>query len=94
VDVKFREGGSAAFRPYVEIPFPKAALMEAIVGPTVDAEKGIATARRLLGRFGFDIQRSRHQNVVLVRENALIGPAAPPAIALGLPVSHQCPKTR
>jgi hypothetical protein len=53
IDVKFREGGPGAFRPYTEIKFPKSALVNVVLGPTVDPVLGVSTVRRVLDRYGF-----------------------------------------
>jgi hypothetical protein len=59
VNVLFRDGGSRGFRPYTKIPFDKAALVEVVLGPAVDAERVTLSTRRLLDRYGF-----RHTKIV------------------------------
>jgi hypothetical protein len=53
VDVKFREGGHALFKPYTSVPFPKSALVEVVLGPNVKADLAKPVFRRLLDRHGF-----------------------------------------
>jgi hypothetical protein len=53
LDVKFRKGGTAVFKPYTCIPFAKSALVEVILGPKIEAGLGAATIRRILDRYGF-----------------------------------------
>ena len=53
VDVKFREGGQALFKPYAEVPFPKSALVEVVLGPNVNADLALPVFRRLLNRHGY-----------------------------------------
>jgi hypothetical protein len=53
VDVQFKEGGPALFKPYTAIPFPKSALVKVVLGPNVNAELAIPATKRLLDRHGF-----------------------------------------
>lgn len=53
VDVQFREGGSAMFKPYTAIKFPKDALVEVVLGPNVKPDLAEPVIRRLLDRHGF-----------------------------------------
>jgi hypothetical protein len=53
VDVQFREGGPALFRPYTAMPFQKSALVQMVLGPNVNAELATPVIRRLLDRHGF-----------------------------------------
>jgi Protein of unknown function (DUF2971) len=53
VDVKFREGGPALFKPYTALPFEKSALVKVVLGPNVNAELATPVTRRLLDRHGF-----------------------------------------
>lgn len=53
LDVKFRSGGGALFRPYVEIPFPHEALVKVVTGPSLKHHLTEPTVRRLLDRHGF-----------------------------------------
>jgi hypothetical protein len=53
VDVQFREGGPALFKPYTAIPFPKSAPVKVVLGPNVNAELAKPVTRRLLDRHGF-----------------------------------------
>ena len=59
VDVQFREGGPALFRPYTTLPFKKSALVQVVLGPSVNAELATPFTRRLLDRHGF-----RHTAIV------------------------------
>jgi Protein of unknown function (DUF2971) len=60
VDVRFRPGGRAGFKPYTEIPFEKSALVKVVIGPNVESlDLAVYTARRMLDRYGF-----RHTEVV------------------------------
>jgi Protein of unknown function (DUF2971) len=60
VDVRFRPGGRAGFKPYTEIPFEKSALVKVVVGPNVESlDLAVSTTRRLLDRHGF-----RHTEVI------------------------------
>ncbi len=60
VNVQFRPGGRAGFKPYTEIPFEKSALVKVVIGPNVESlDLAVSTARRLLDRHGF-----RHTEVV------------------------------
>jgi hypothetical protein len=53
VDVRFREGGPALFKPYTAMPFEKSALVQVVLGPNVNAELATPVIRRLLDRHGF-----------------------------------------
>lgn len=53
VNVRFREGGQALFKPYTSVPFPKSALVEVVLGPNVNAHLAKPVLRRLLDRHGF-----------------------------------------
>lgn len=53
VNVQFREGGSALFKPYTALPFEKSALVEVVLGPNINAELAGPPTRRLLDRHGF-----------------------------------------
>ena len=53
VNVNFREGGQALFKPFTSIPFPKSALVEVVLGPNVNADLAGPVFRRLLDRHGF-----------------------------------------
>jgi hypothetical protein len=60
VDVRFRPGGRAGFKPYTAIPFKQSALVKVVVGPNVESPGlAVSTAKRLLDRYGF-----RHTDVV------------------------------
>lgn len=65
VDVKFRPGGRAGFKPYTEIPFERSALVKVVIGPNVESrDLAVSTARRLLQRYGFwhtDVVASEHE---------------------------------
>ena len=65
VDVRFRPGGRAGFKPYTEIPFEKSALVKVIIGPNVESRGlAVSTARRLLDRYGFrhtEVAQSEHE---------------------------------
>jgi hypothetical protein len=52
-NMKFREGGPGAFRPYTEIPFDESALVDVVLGPTVNPVLGASTVRSVLRRHGF-----------------------------------------
>jgi hypothetical protein len=53
VDVQFRDGGPALFKPYTAIPFPKSALVKVVLGPNINAELAEPVTQRLLDRYGF-----------------------------------------
>jgi hypothetical protein len=53
VDVQFRLGGSTMFKPYVSLPFDRAALVKVVTGPAVKHRLVEATVRRVLDRNGF-----------------------------------------
>lgn len=54
LDVKFREGEPAGFKPYTKLSFNKSALVKVILGPgTKDKQLGLSTTRRILDRYGF-----------------------------------------
>lgn len=53
VDVRFREGGQALFKPYISVPFSKSALVEVVLGPNVNADLAEPVFRRLLDRHGY-----------------------------------------
>jgi len=53
VDTKFRTGGATMFKPYVEMPFERQALVEVVTGPAVKHQLVEATIRRMLERNGF-----------------------------------------
>ncbi|WP_454561875.1 DUF2971 domain-containing protein [Mycobacterium haemophilum] len=54
VDVKFRPGGRAGFKPYTEIPFERSALVKVVIGPNVESrDLAVSIAKRLLQRNGF-----------------------------------------
>ena len=53
LDVEFRQGGSAIFRPYTSLPFDKSALVEVVLGPNLQLRSIESTVRRLLNRYGF-----------------------------------------
>lgn len=60
VDVQFRPGGRAGFKPYTDIAFEKSALVKVVVGPNLESlDLAVSTARRLLDRYGF-----RHTEVI------------------------------
>jgi hypothetical protein len=54
IDVKYREGGPALFKPYTNLPFAKSALVQVIPGPNVNANLATPVIRRLLDRHGFN----------------------------------------
>ncbi len=54
IDVKFREGGPALFKPYTNLPFMKSALVAVVLGPNVNADLATPVIRRLLDRHGFN----------------------------------------
>lgn len=53
VDVRFRSGGPTAFKPYVSLPFDRAALVEIVTGPALKHQLVEPTLRRMLDRNGF-----------------------------------------
>ena len=53
LDVEFRQGGSAIFRPYTSLRFDKSALVEVVLGPNLQLRSIESTVRRLLNRYGF-----------------------------------------
>jgi hypothetical protein len=53
VNVKFRQGGSAIFTPYTELPFDPDALVEVVIGPKAKHRLVEPTVRRMLDRHGF-----------------------------------------
>lgn len=53
VDVQFRPGESTMFKPYVELPFEREALVKMVTGPAVKRQLVEATVRRILDRNGF-----------------------------------------
>jgi hypothetical protein len=53
VDVKFREGGPALFKPHIAVPFSKSALVEVVLGPNVNADLAGRVLRRMLDRYGY-----------------------------------------
>jgi hypothetical protein len=53
VDVQFRLSGSTMFKPYVSLPFDRAALVKVVTGPAVKHQLVEATMRRVLDRNGF-----------------------------------------
>jgi hypothetical protein len=53
VDVQFRLGSSTMYRPYVELPFDRAALVKVVTGPAVKHQLVEPTVRRILDRNGF-----------------------------------------
>ena len=53
VDVQFREGGPALFKPYTALPFERSALVGVVLGPNINAELATPVIRRLLDRHGF-----------------------------------------
>jgi hypothetical protein len=65
VDVRFRPGGRAGFKPYTELPFKKSALVKVVIGPNLESrELAVSTARRLLDRCGFwhtEVLPSEHE---------------------------------
>ncbi|MDM4142510.1 MULTISPECIES: DUF2971 domain-containing protein [Mycobacterium] len=65
VDVKFRPGGLAGFKPYTEIPFERSALVKVVIGPNVESrDKAVSTAKRLLQRYGYwhtEVVASEHE---------------------------------
>ena len=54
IDVKFREGGQALFKPYTNLPFKKSALVEVVLGPNVNAGLAAPVIRRLLDHHGLN----------------------------------------
>ena len=53
VDVKFRHGEFTMFKPYVELPFDREALVKVVTGPAAKHQLVHATVRRILDRNGF-----------------------------------------
>ncbi len=53
LNVEFRPGGSAIFKPYTSLPFDKSALVEVVLGPNLQLPSIESTVRRLLDRYGF-----------------------------------------
>ena len=53
VDVQFKEGGPALFKPYTATSFPKPAVVKVVLGPNINAELAIPATKRLLDRYGF-----------------------------------------
>jgi hypothetical protein len=72
IDVRFRPGGRAGFKPYAAIPFKTSALVRVVIGPNVEsADLAVSTARRLLDRYGFrhtKVALSEHSSEVAVAE--------------------------
>lgn len=62
LNVEFRQGGSAIFKPYTSLPFDKSALVEVVLGPNLQLPSIESTVRRLLNRYGFrDTEISRSE---------------------------------
>ncbi|MFN3007030.1 hypothetical protein [Mycolicibacterium wolinskyi] len=53
VDVQFRSDGLRMFKPYIQLPFEREALVNVITGPLVKHQLVEATVRRVLDRNGF-----------------------------------------
>jgi hypothetical protein len=45
VDVQFREGGPALFKPYTALPFERSALVQVVLGPNVNADPPVGMRR-------------------------------------------------
>jgi hypothetical protein len=53
LNVEFREGGAAIFRPYTTLSFDRSLLVEVVLGPNLQLPSIESTVRRLLNRYGY-----------------------------------------